>query len=422
MPKLGKIGYDEYFAKDSKPETKKKRKKRKYRRSLVAIPVILAIIALVGFFGYKTIGQLVGLAGKEIKPITSLFIDGRVSIYRSKLGQWQRTKKQFSLNWKDRLVTGGVPRTVMKFEGDNNIRVAPLSDMVYTVFENGMYKIGLEQGKVYLETFNGDYNVRTKLGDMFIKEGKVLVKYDRNGKMVIMCFAGPVQVGSRKKEGGDCTLKAGEKVFIDKNYKLSSKSMFKTNKLDPWIKWNLSFSGKGKRVGDALPPYHFTATEKDIELVFKNARDDIIQLKGSKPELPGESDGDYSYHRSKPKLGEKSYPKAKKKKYKVKVKMDHSMPKLPSSGGSDSASSSGSKSSGTTSVHKGKKSGSKKSIEYKHSTGGKSISDEELDRKHKAGYYYLENERRQKYNPAKVPGLDVNAPPIGPAENPGGRR
>lgn len=421
MPKSGnKLGYDEYFARDNVLLVKKKRKKRKYKRSLIAIPVILALIALLCFFGYKTIGQLIGFAGKQVKPITSLFVDGEVSIFQSKLGQWLRTKKQFNLNRKDRLITAGVPRTVLKFEGDNNIRVAPLSDMVYKTYEKGMYKIKLEQGKVYLETFNGDYCIETGLGDMFVKQGKVLVKYNRNGKMVIMCFAGPIQVASRKKGGGDCVLKAGEKVFIDRKYKISSKSMFKKDKLDPWLKWNLSFSGKGKRVGEELPPYRFAAKEKDIELVFKKAKDDIIHLKGKKPELTDKSKNDYSYHKSKPKLGGKLYPKSKKKKkFKVKANMDYSMPKLPSSGGSGAGGSSGTGGKKTKKIHSGASSDSNNSKEFKHSSREKITTNEDLDRKHKGGHFYLENERRQKNNPAKVPGLDVNAPPIGPAENPG---
>ncbi|MCD4785401.1 MAG: hypothetical protein K8T10_16400 [Candidatus Eremiobacteraeota bacterium] len=417
MPKSGnKLGYDEYFARDSVPGAKKKRKKTKYKKSFVVIPVILIIIALIGFFGHKTIGRLAGLAGKQKKPITSLFVDGEVSIYRATPGQWLRTKKQFNLNWKDRLVTAGAPRTVLKFEGDNNIRVAPLSDIAYKIYEKGMYKIKLEQGRVYLETFNDNYCVQTKLGDMFIKQGKVLVKYTRNGKMVIMCFAGPVQIGSRKKGGGDCVLRAGEKVFIDRKYKISSKSMFKTNKLDPWIKWNLSFSGKGKRVGEELPPYHFAAKEKDIELVFKNAQDDIIHLKGKKSELPEVSEGGGSYPRIETKLGSKSFPKKNKKnkkKFKVRFKIDSSMPRLPSSGGSVTGSGK------TTKKQAGTSSGSSDSKGFKHRSSGESISNEDMDRKHKGAHFHLDNERRQKRNPVKVPGIDVNAPPIGPAEHPG---
>jgi len=275
---VSKLGYNEYFAQKEPGEKNLK------KSILFIISIVLIILAVGAYFTYSSIKT-----GKEayfanIKPIRSLFVDGQLSVYRFRQSQWTKTDGSFKIYQKDWFVTGAIPRTIFKFDEASNIRIAPMSEMIYLSYRDDRYLFRLNEGKAFLETFIGKYTIETNVGIVDLEKGKIQVDYSEKGNMRIYCFSGSATVSSLGPGSRETTLGPGQKIFIKQSKLLSSVSEIRKNKLDSWSKWNLSFSGKGMNFGQSPPTYRYVANRKEVQLVFKHARDRIKQFKKKREE------------------------------------------------------------------------------------------------------------------------------------------
>ena len=397
MPRLG---YDEYFARSSDSKSLDLKK-------IIKPVIIIAIVAIIAFSGnyfYRKYRSNKVQAEEGLHPINSLFVDGQLSVYRFKKSQWEKASEVFKIYRKDWLVTGAIPRTVMKLDGDSNIRISPMSEVVYLSYEDGIYSFQLSQGKIFIEGFEGKYMVSTPLGSIYSQDSKVLVEYQENGKMKVFCFSGKVSVLPVKENSRSILIKAGDKIYIDKKYNISSSSKIEKSKIDKWALWNLSFSGKGMKVGQKPPPYYFVAKKKDIKVVFRHTEKRLEKMRKIQEEKV-ESIKDHKPD---------NYPRFNpdKKRYVTRKKTVKKTSKPPKIGDEDYK----------KATNKGKipqnehEADSRDLIEVENvnTFDYEGLEREEMVRKHKGAFYYLDNTKRQKDNPATVPGLPIGSEPVGP--------
>lgn len=406
---MAKLGYDEYFAKKSKTSGVFL---KKYKR-IVFIMVLVAIFGAVSFFSYKYYKDVTGQKTGEINPIKSLFVDDKLSVYRFKLSQWMQLGGSFEIFQKDWFVTGAIPRTILTLSKDNNIRVAPISEMIYLSCEGEKHALQLNQGKAFLETFDGRYVVYSPLGSIFMEAGKALIDFDGKGTMKVACFSGKVSVVSNRIDSSAVSLLPGEKVSIGKDRKISAISKINKKELekDKWIAWNLAFSGKGMKVGQEPPAFTFAAKKEEVQMVFRQTEDRIkvmqeIEKGAEKNPEPVERKPE-SY----PKFEQGNKNKIPAAERKKAMKTPEKRPSIPE----DNIKKGNPGEPGEPAAEPDKPSG-KIVVENKNEFNYEAYQKDEMDRKHKGAYYYIDNEKRSKENPVSVPGYKLNSDPIGPSE------
>lgn len=401
---MSKLGYNEYFAKKSRVPSSFH---EKYGLRIIIV-VIIILIGFVSFFSYKYFKNAALQKAEGVNPLSSLFVDDTLSVYRFNHCQWVKLGGDFKIFQKDWFVTGSIPRTVLTFNKDNNIRVAPVSEMIYLSYRDDQHSMQLNQGKAFLETFEGKYMVYSSLGSIFMESGKVLVDFDSKGLLRVACFNGKASVVSTDSDSAAVSLLPGEKVFINKKRKISSISKIdkKDIEMDKWVSWNLSFSGKGMKLGQEPPAFFFATKKDEVQMVFRQTenRIKIFQevARDKKTDAPERKPLNY------PKFSGETKIPAGRSKVTTTPEKPPSIPEDDIKRGK---------------AHKTDKPGSKPDdseskiiIEESDVYNYEEYLKEEMDRKHKGAFYYTDNERRRKENPVSVPGYNINTEPIGPSE------
>jgi hypothetical protein len=235
-----------------------------------------------------------------------------------------------------------------------------------------------------------------------------------------MCFTGEVNAISRKSQKEYYNFGSGESIKVNSNFVVSSVTRFQPDKIDPWAKWNLSFSGKNLRDGSTPPALKIetasdtstTESSQEIVSIPSPPKKDKASIKFVKePSVRHNIDLDSKNRKDVPKVVAKpSFPKAKPKaddKYK-------SLPTLPSLPEPDYPVNNKlpEESDSAVKTDLSKANGHKGEEDY-----ADSVEKEFRKKLHKGAYYYIDNSKRQDENPADVPGYELNAPPMGPAQN-----
>lgn len=403
---MAKLGYDEYFAKDQKASKSLLKKNNRF----VFIAVLVVILGIVSFFSYKYYKDTTQQKPEDINPLKSLFVDDKLSVYRFRLCQWVKLGGAFEIFQKDWFVTGGIPRTILAFDKSNNIRVAPMTEMIYLSCDDDKHSMQLNQGKAFLETFEGKYVVFVPSGSIFMESGKVLIDFDGKGTMKVICFSGKVSVVSTRTDSSAVSLLPGETVTIDKNRKISVINKIDKKEMDndKWITWNLSFSGKGMRVGQEPPAFAFAAKKEEIQMVFRQTEDRIKFMQEAEKEREKKPEATDKKPENYPKFNKEHRIPLGNKKIK---KTPEKTPTIP-----EDEVKKGTPRERSQPDEEPDKPGSKIIVEKKNDFNYEALEKEEMDRKHKGAYYYTDNEKRRKENPASVPGYKINSEPIGPSE------
>ena len=397
---MTKLGYDEYFARKSKAGGPSSGKYKK----ILFIVILVVILGTASFFSYKYYRNVAQEKTREVNTLKSLFVDDNLSVYRFKLCQWVKLGGAFEIFQKDWFVTGGIPRTILTFSNDNNIRIAPMSEMIYLSYENDEHSLRLNQGKAFLETFDGKYMVYSPIGSIFMEGGKVLIDFDEKGIMKVSCFNGKVSVASTRNDSPAVSLLPGDKVFINKERKISSIGKIDKKELekDKWTTWNLAFSGKGMKVGQEPPAFKFAAKKDAVQMVFRQTESRIKYMQDIKKEK--KSEPEKKKPENYPKFGGgRKIPTARKKVNKVLEKR----PSIPE----DNI-----KKGTPRDIEEPENSGGKIIVENNNEFNFEGFEKDEMERKHKGAFYYTDNEKRQKENPVSLPGYKINSEPIGPSE------
>ncbi len=399
---MTKLGYDEYFAK----KTKKSLPSFKKNTGILLITLLVVLLGVVTFFSYKYYKDVTRQKTENADPITSLFVDDKLSVYRFGLCQWVKLGGPFEIFQKDWFVTGGIPRTILTLRQDNNIRVAPMSEMIYLSCTDDKYSLQLNQGKVFLEAFDGKYMIYSPMGSIYMESGKVLVDFDGKGVMKVSCFNGKVSVVSTRTDSVAISLSPGEKVFINKDRKISSIGKIDKKELekDKWVTWNLAFSGKGMKVGQEPPVFNFAAKNEEVQMVFRQTEDRIKVLQELEKDRTEKSEPVEKKAMNYPKFNGGG------KVYQVK-KTAKKPPSIPEDNIKKGTPRELEKPDQTPDTSEGKI-----TVENNNDFIYEYYEKEEMDRKHKGAFYYTDNEKRNKENPVSVPGYKINSEPIGPSE------
>lgn len=402
---MRKLGYEEYLSQD-----KPRRNNFKY-----IIPVIILVVfSLIGFRYIKKYIPTASLSTGGEMPLTSFYLEEQTSIFRNNLGRWMRLPGPLVLNPGDRMMTGKVGRTIFRFEGNNNIRIGPDTDFIYTGYSNGTYNIALNRGQIWLETFSGKYRVESKTGWADMEKCAALFKAADGQDMKVFCNRGIILVFPRKFPERRVTLLGGQKTVIKPNFNISSPSDYKPMALGSWGDWNLSFSPANLKPGDSPPAYKLVISRKIPEIVFEKSNHES-NCSGKKLNRAG--NGIDKWHKE----GKQTTRKLPRRKITTHIYTknedpcenpgeDTQKPGVPDENAVSGGSNNDSPTNPPVDV---KEEPSEKSAEV---IDHRAIEREYRLKKHKGAFYYLENERRLKANPAGVPGLGIGSEPVGPAE------
>ncbi|MCE1247341.1 MAG: FecR family protein [Firmicutes bacterium] len=415
---MARVGYSDYFAKDQAYARSRRQPHNNF--PIFTLLFLLVSGALIYYFFFIP-GNNTTQKANTGNPLVFAFVDNSVGIYRNNPKKMEQAKSGALLYQGDTLDTGETKRTILKFDKDDNIRLSAETQIIYAKFSDDTYQIKLLKGSIWFETYEHKYIVETPSGLVDFSAGRVMISADIPGETTAYCFTGKVNLISRKANKQYLSFSPGEMVKISKDFEVSGVQRFQPDKLDAWIKWNLSFSGKNLREGSVPPALRIETASADLsendQSIYTPAKVKQFSTKDSikfvkDPSASKEIISDSSKERNIPKIAPKQKIPTAKSRISENEPPKIELPSLPEP--SYPTNNNAPDRIENTPV---KNTIASESTKQNREEYEKASQKDRKDRFNKGAYYYLDNTQRGE---AKVPGYDLHSDPVGPAQNASG--
>ncbi len=226
------------------------------------IILLLVVVLLGGVYFWKSSKK-----APPPKKLKALFVDVPVKIYNKKTDAWVIKSFPFEMSVGDIISTGNKGRTILSYENQVILRISPQSIIHYVGEDKKGPILGVEKGKIFIESLER-CTIKTDRASVLVKDGKVEIT-DNGYTSKIYCYKGNALVESTALKKNRITLKAKEKVFVNRKNEISPPAKISKVK-DRWTLWNLSFSGTSIIEGKTPPPL------KEEKASLKKAKDEAV--------------------------------------------------------------------------------------------------------------------------------------------------